>query len=102
MADDDTPRHEGWSVAQRPLTIAALGVPVLLLTALLVAGWFYDRDLRPAAHRVVTTFSAPGVEAFIHDGTRDPHRPPTPPHVDRSVEAAKRAVVASGLPGFAK
>ena len=95
MAEADAP--EGWHVPQRPAFIAAVAVPLVLLIVVAAAGRLYDRHLRPAHRQPVTTFPAPGVETFIHDGVRDPVRHPAPPAQDAAVAAAKRQVAAQGL-----
>ena len=98
MADRD--RAEGWSVRHRPAMIAALAVPCGLAALLFAAGWFYERDLRPGARQPVTPFPAPGLETFVHDGARDPHRPLPPVRRDARIAAAKRAVAAGSLTGW--
>lgn len=91
---------EGWSVRHKPAVIAAVATPLLLALLLVVAGWFYDRDLRPATRAPTTPFPAPGLETAIHDGARDPHRPPVVVEPDMQVRAAKRAVLAEGIAGW--
>lgn len=93
---------ERWTIGRRAgrvAGIAAVAVPVGLLGAVALAGWFYDRDLRPEMRRV-TTFPAPGVETFIHDGALDPHKAAPHPRPDSAVAAAKRATAAEGLAGW--
>lgn len=97
-ANDDTP--EGWGVRQKPALIAGLATPVLLLIALLVAGWFYDRDLRPKTQQPIVSFPAPGLETFVHDGVQDPQRPAGPATPLPAIEQAKRSVVSGGLVGW--
>lgn len=91
---------EGWSVRHRPAVIAALAVPLVLAVLLIVAGWFYDRDLRPTIRQSVTPFPAPGLETFIHDGAQDPYRPRSPVKPDPAIATAKRAIVRDGIVGW--
>lgn len=93
-ASDDAP--EGWRVRQRPAVIAAVATPVALFGLLMVAAHFYNKDVRPP-QRPVTTFPAPGIETFIHDGVEDPNRPVRRVATDPRIAAAKRAVVRGGL-----
>lgn len=95
---DDAP--EGWEVRHRPALIAAVAMPAVMLALLLVAGHFYDADLRPKTWRPIVTQPAPGLETYIHDGGKDPHRPHRVARPDPSIAAAKRAVAAEGLPGW--
>jgi hypothetical protein len=92
---------EGWRVPQRVAFIAAAAVPMVLLAALLLAGRLYDDRLRPAHRQPVTTFPAPGVETFIHDGGHDPHRPAPRARADAALVSAKQQVVAGGLSNWA-
>ena len=91
---------EGWHVRHRPAVIAGLATPLALVVLLLVTGWLYDRHLRAKTQQPVTTFPAPGLETFIHDGTKDPYRLQRKPQPDAAVTAAKRAVVADGIAGW--
>jgi hypothetical protein len=93
---DEAP--EGWQVRQRPAMIAAVMIPLVLLLVVTVAGWFYCRDLAPARRAPVTTFPAPGIETYSHDGAGDPQRPLPPTKADPRLDAAKRATVAQGWP----
>lgn len=97
MADAEP---EGWGVRHRPAVIAALVTPPTLALLLAAAGWFYVRDLRPATREPVHIQPAPGLETYIHDGVNDPQRLPPRPRTDPRLAAAKRAVVADGLPGW--
>jgi len=99
---DERPEEaaEGWSVRHRPAVIAGLATPVVLLVLLLVSGWLYNRELRPATRQPVTAFPAPGLQTFIHDGTQDPYRPRIKAQPDAQVMAAKRAIVADGIAGW--
>lgn len=99
MAEPD-PAPEGWSIPQARPAVVAVAALALLLIMLLVAGWFYRQNLQPRRHQPVTTFPAPGIEAFIHDGAADPHRPQPKVRPDPAIETAKRAVVADGLSGW--
>lgn len=92
MGDDAADAPEGWRVRQRPAMIAGIATPVVLLGSLLVAAHFYRKDLRPPPP-LVTTFPAPGIETFIHDGAHDPQRPVRQGTTDLRIQAAKRAVV---------
>lgn len=91
---------EGWGVRHRPAVIAALATPTLLALLLFGAGRFYIRDLRPGTRQPVHTQPAPGLETYIHDGVRDPERPLPHPRADPRIEAAKRSVTRTGLPGW--
>ena len=88
---------EGWRVPQRIALITAVLVPLAMLAIVVAAGWVYNHRLHPPRRQPVTTFPAPGVETFIHDGAADPERPVTPPPVDPAIDAAKRRVAADGL-----
>lgn len=94
------PEPEGWAVPMvKPL--AAAGATLgMLLAMLTLAGWVYHKHLQSHRFQPLATFPAPGVETFIHDGTRDVDRPPPPPRADADLEQAKRAVVAGGIPGW--
>lgn len=100
--DEGANPPEGWSVPQRTPAVAAVATIGFLVVMLLLAGWIYSRTLRPERRQPVTTFPAPGVETFIHDGARDPHRPARAVQPDPAIEAAKRQVVAEGLAGWDK
>lgn len=91
---------EAWGVRHRPAVIAALATPALLALLLLGAGRLYIADLRPATRQPVHTQPAPGLETYIHDGVGDPERPPPRPRTDPRIEAAKRSVARTGLPGW--
>ena len=91
---------EGWSVRHRPAVVAALLFPLVLAGLLIVAGWFYDRHLRPSTRQPVAPFPAPGLETFIHEGAQDPHRPRAQPHAEARLAAAKRAVLRDGIAGW--
>lgn len=93
-------QQEGWRVSQRRGFIAAALVPLVLGLCVVGAGRLYDRNLRALHRQPVTTFPAPGVETFIHDGQGDPKRPPHAAPADPTLAAAKRAVVAGGLPDW--
>lgn len=95
---DDAP--ERWRVPQRPFFIAGALLPLALLAAVIIAGRAYDAHLRPAHRAPVTTFPAPGVETFIHDGRADPIRSTRPTATDPAIAAAKRRVVVDGVPGW--
>ena len=91
---------EEWHVRHRPALIAGLATPVVLLVLLLITGWLYNRNLRPLTQQPVTAFPAPGLQTFIHDGVEDPYRPRPRATPDAQVAAAKRAIVADGIPGW--
>ncbi len=95
MADD---APEGWRVPQRIPMIAAIAIPLGLALVLLLAGWFYDRDLAPTHRAPMHSFPAPGLETFVHGGGRDPHGATAHPAPDPRLDAAKRAIVAQGWP----
>ncbi|WP_156678106.1 hypothetical protein [Sphingomonas profundi] len=95
MADD---APEGWRVPQRPAMIAAAVVPAALLALVALAGWAYEREIAPRRHAPITTFPAPGIETFVHDGAGDPPRPEPRRAADPRLAAAKRAVAAGGWP----
>ncbi|MFC3212759.1 hypothetical protein [Novosphingobium panipatense] len=94
----DTP--EGWSVRQRLPVLVALGTVATLVLLLVAAGIVYDRALRPEASGPYATLPSPALDTSIHDGENDPYRAPDRPDRDPRIEAAKRAVVADGLPGW--
>lgn len=94
---------ESWTIGRRAgriAGIAAVAIPAMLLGGVVLAGRFYDRDVRPETHRPITTFPAPGVETFIHLGALDPHRPAPHPRPDPAVVTAKQAVARDGLSGW--
>ena len=97
MTEDRNAEPEGWQVPHRLGLTAALAIPVALLALLIVAGFGYNRTIRPAPLQPVTTFPGPGVETFVHDGVEDPQRPHVRTQADPRVQAAKRAVVRDGL-----
>lgn len=88
MAEADAP--EGWRVPQRIAFVAALLVPLTLLVVIVAAGWVYGHYLRPKRQQPMTTFPAPGIETYIHDGHGDPARPPPQVQTDTAIAAAKR------------
>lgn len=90
---------EGWRVRQRPALIAGIATPLALLGLLMLGARFYDASIRPE-RRPVTTFPAPGIETFVHDGAKDPDRPQRRVATDQRIEAAKNAIVRDGLPGW--
>lgn len=96
----EQPHREGWRVPQRVPAIAAAGTLVLVATLLVIAGFIYNHHIAPKRRAPVTTFPAPGVESYVHDGQGDPPRPRAYPRPDPAIEAAKRAVVERGLPGW--
>jgi len=90
---------ERWTIGRRAgriAGIAAVAIPATLLAGVALAGWFYDRDIRPRTFQPVTTFPAPGVETFIHGGALDPHEPAVHPRPDPQVATAKRAIAREG------
>jgi hypothetical protein len=91
---------EGWTVAQRRGFIAAVLTPLVLALCVVGAARLYDRYLRPQHRQPIATFPAPGVETYIHDGVGDPKRTPRRAAADPALAAAKRAVVAAGLPNW--
>jgi hypothetical protein len=91
---------EGWDVRQKFAILAALGTVTTLVVLLVVAGYFYDRELRPETHRPYATFPAPGIETAIHAGANDPHLPTPVSPTDPAIAAAKREIAANGLPGW--
>lgn len=94
------PQPENWTVPEvKPLGVA-LATLGMLIAVLLLAGWFYRQRIEPKRQQPVRTFPAPGVETFTHDGAHDPDRLRLPLPADPAVEAAKRQVVAEGLPGW--
>lgn len=93
-------RPEGWDVRHRPALIAAAVLPTVIFALLLIAGHFYNADLRQKTWRPVTGFPRPGLETFIHDGGEDPRRPHPIARPDPSIAAAKHAVATQGLPGW--
>lgn len=93
---DPLPNRETWRVPQRAPAIAAVALLVLVAVLLLLAWRVYARDIAPKRHAPTTTFPAPGIETFVHDGVRDPERPRATPTPDVTLTAAKRAVVAEG------
>lgn len=93
-------QREGWHAPQRLPIIAAAATLAALLGALLLAAWYYDNTLRPQRRAPVTTFPAPGIDTYTHDGVEDPIRPRPTPRVDPAVTAATRAVLAEGIAGW--
>ena len=100
MTEGRASEPEGWQVRHRPALIAALAVPVALLTLLIAASFAYNRTIRPNTFQPVTTLPGPGLETFVHDGVEDPRRPAVRTRPDPQVQAAKRAVVREGLAGW--
>lgn len=99
MAEPPEAGPESWYVPQRGPMLAAAAVPLALMALLAVAGRFYEARLAPRRHAPVT-FPAPGIESYVHDGMLDPDRARPGPAPDAALAAAKRAVVADGLPGW--
>lgn len=93
---DAQPHRETWRVPQRAPAIAAAALLVLVAILLVLAWRVYAGSIAPTRHPPLTTFPAPGVETFVHDGVRDPERPRAAPTPDRALAAAKAAVVAEG------
>lgn len=93
-------QKEGWVVPQRRGFLAAVLIPLGLALCVVGAGRLYDRHLRARHWQPTSTFPAPGVETFIHDGRGDPERPQSRPPADPTLAAAKHAVATAGLPGW--
>jgi hypothetical protein len=96
MAEPDR-KPEGWQVPfRRTATIAGI-VPFVLLALLALAGWAYDRTLRPRTMFDVSPLPAPALETRVNTPGGDPQRAahPTPP--DPRIAAAKARVATQGL-----
>lgn len=81
---------------QRTPALAAIGLLSVIATLLVLAGHVYDTHIAPRHRAPVSTFPAPGVETYVHDGALDPERPRPHATVDPALAAAERAVVAEG------
>lgn len=98
--DDDARAPEGWDVRFRPAATAALALPLVLLIGLSAGGWYYMTQLHDRTHVAVTSFPAPGIETYIHDGVENPEVAAPRPRADPRLVAAERSVVATGLRGW--
>lgn len=94
--------REGWQVSFRVGAIGVVAIPVALGIGVLITGVIYAHTLRPQLHYTVAPQPAPGLEAAVHAGVRDPEE--TPPVVvpDDAISRAKAEIVATGLPGWPK
>ncbi|MGN6270062.1 MAG: hypothetical protein ACTHM0_09235 [Sphingomonas sp.] len=98
MAEGDgDDRKEGWRVPVRIGAISGALVPIVLALIVLGCGVIYDHTLREKLIYTVTPQPAPGLEASIHSGGRDPEAAPPRAVPDPAIERAKREVAASGL-----
>lgn len=85
---------EGWGAPKRGPLIAAAATLLVLLTALLVGGHFYKRDLQGSTHAPLMPFPKPQLETI--------QTPPTKPRADfhqpapASIGRAMRDTAAQG------